>query len=77
VSIGATCCWSQEDPHEVMTRADAALYEAKRAGRDRAELNLGQITHIPQHSDGSYTTENEEHASSQELVPHPSLPSEA
>ena len=44
VSIGATCCWSEEDPIQVMARADAALYEAKRSGRDCAKLNLGSIT---------------------------------
>jgi diguanylate cyclase (GGDEF)-like protein len=39
VSIGATSCNSQEGAAEVMMRADAALYEAKRDGRNCVRFN--------------------------------------
>ncbi len=38
VSIGVTCCSAVEEMAEVLSRADAALYEAKRAGRDCVRL---------------------------------------
>ena len=39
VSIGVTCCSAVEEVAEVLSRADAALYEAKRAGRDCVRLH--------------------------------------
>ena len=35
ISIGLAVAGVDEDPTQVLARADAALYEAKRAGRDR------------------------------------------
>jgi diguanylate cyclase (GGDEF)-like protein len=77
VSIGATCCWSDEDPLEVVMRADAALYAAKRSGRDCVQLNLGSMaypTPAPQDGDspGDVTI-----PASPALLPDASLPSEA
>jgi diguanylate cyclase (GGDEF)-like protein len=40
VSIGVTCCVSPEDASEIVDRADRALYDAKRAGRDCERLRL-------------------------------------
>jgi diguanylate cyclase (GGDEF)-like protein len=77
VSIGATCCWSAGDPLAVTTRADAALYEAKRSGRDCAQLNLGSITHATRASDLIDVANNVEHDARPVLVPDHSLPSEA
>jgi len=34
-SIGVACWDGTESPESVVARADAALYDAKRAGRDR------------------------------------------
>jgi len=41
LSIGVTCCASAEEMIDVLARADIALYEAKRQGRDCVRLNLG------------------------------------
>jgi diguanylate cyclase (GGDEF)-like protein len=38
VSVGVALCGPDEDGRATMRRADAALYEAKRAGRDKARL---------------------------------------
>jgi diguanylate cyclase (GGDEF)-like protein len=40
MSIGITCCSMEEDMLEIVTRADAALYEAKRDGRDCARTRM-------------------------------------
>jgi diguanylate cyclase (GGDEF)-like protein len=40
LSIGITHCDQEEDPADVLARADQALYEAKRAGRDCARVQL-------------------------------------
>jgi PleD family two-component response regulator len=32
---------ANEEPWQVMARADDALYRAKREGRDRAEISIG------------------------------------
>jgi len=40
VSIGVTYCTSAEEIGTILSRADAAMYEAKRDGRDCARLNL-------------------------------------
>jgi diguanylate cyclase (GGDEF)-like protein len=38
LSIGVTCCSEEEAMDDILARADAALYAAKRGGRDRACL---------------------------------------
>jgi len=40
LSIGVTCCSSAEEMMAILARADAALYEAKRDGRDRVTMKL-------------------------------------
>jgi diguanylate cyclase (GGDEF)-like protein len=40
VSIGVTCCTSPETMKDILLRADAALYRAKREGKDCARLQL-------------------------------------
>jgi diguanylate cyclase (GGDEF)-like protein len=42
ISVGAACLnpACPEAPETLLSRADAALYRAKRAGRDRAEFDL-------------------------------------
>jgi diguanylate cyclase (GGDEF)-like protein len=42
LSIGATCFAPDDDPIEFVSRADAALYQAKHDGRDRARLFLAR-----------------------------------
>lgn len=44
VSIGVAQCWEEEDAHHVVKRADAALYSAKRAGRNRVEVEREGVT---------------------------------
>ena len=41
LSIGATLAGSGDDPATVLARADRALYDAKRSGRDRVVLAVG------------------------------------
>jgi diguanylate cyclase (GGDEF)-like protein len=77
VSIGATCCRSEEDPMEVMMRADAALYEAKRRGRDCAQFNPDSIVHASPSPEEGYLSGDDANPSSAVLVPDGSLPSEA
>ena len=38
VSAGVTLCRGQDTPEQLLARADAALYAAKRAGRNRIEF---------------------------------------
>jgi diguanylate cyclase (GGDEF)-like protein len=52
VSIGVTCCVTAEEASEIVNRADRALYDAKRAGRDCERLRLARPgrpdrTHVP------------------------------
>ncbi len=77
VSIGATCCGSDEDGRDVTTRADAALYEAKRSGRDCAQLNLGQIADATRTSNEEPLGLESKEPSRSVLMPGGSLPSEA
>ena len=39
MSIGAGCLTTQKSFAELLGQCDAALYQAKHAGRDRLELN--------------------------------------
>ncbi|MEW6514969.1 MAG: diguanylate cyclase [Pseudomonadota bacterium] len=39
VSVGATAVMPDENIHAAIERADAALYRAKEAGRNRVELD--------------------------------------
>lgn len=43
VSIGVTCCDRQDEMSEMIARADAAMYAAKRAGRDCERLQLREL----------------------------------
>ncbi len=76
VSIGVTCSWAQEHSADVMTRADAALYAAKRGGRDCAHLNLGSVAHATASADSMYLPEDAR-TPAPVLVGDRSLPSEA
>ncbi|MCA9183233.1 MAG: GGDEF domain-containing protein, partial [Planctomycetales bacterium] len=47
-SIGATCVWPTDSFESALSRADAALYAAKRAGRDRVSTQgpcMEQLAH--------------------------------
>lgn len=76
VSIGATCCWPGDSPLDVMRRADAALYEAKRTGRDCAQLSLGVMHHATQVTGSPYLPQDEMDVAPA-LASDLSLPSEA
>ncbi len=41
ISFGATLSTPSDSPETVLRRADALLYESKRAGRDRITTDLG------------------------------------
>jgi len=46
ISIGAATAQSGETPDDLLRRADAALYEAKREGKDRLVLSEGQSVDV-------------------------------
>jgi diguanylate cyclase (GGDEF)-like protein len=78
VSIGATCCWSEEDPIEIVRRADTALYAAKRNGRDCARINRGgDLADTALSPEGAYLPPEATDTPSPVLLPDASLPSEA
>jgi diguanylate cyclase (GGDEF)-like protein len=77
VSIGATCCSSEEDSIEIIRRADAALYSAKRSGRDRAHINLGDgIIEGTSSPAAAFGPADSAETPSPLLIPENSLPSE-
>jgi diguanylate cyclase len=43
VSCGVAAYREGDDPHSVFKRADAALYAAKNAGRNRSEMEQGPV----------------------------------
>jgi diguanylate cyclase (GGDEF)-like protein len=49
LSMGATCFAPGDDPIQFVSRADAALYQAKRDGRDRARIFLAHGEPLSEH----------------------------